>query len=239
MGIVLAVMSHPDDEVIGCGGALAKHVLAGDAVAVTTFTDGVGSRGGDATERREEWLAALRVLGVMDAPSQGGGNDSASWVRYQHGGGWFEARYADQHLDMVPLVALSREVSRAIEIFGPQVVYTHWLGDLNQDHQRIAQAVLIATRPVTGSRVRRVLACEIPESTLQAFGGPAFAPTVFVSLTAEEVQRKQTALACYVSEGRCYPHPRSEQAVAERIRMWGGIAGVDSAEAFVLLREVL
>jgi LmbE family N-acetylglucosaminyl deacetylase len=147
--------------------------------------------------------------------------------------------YLDQELDMVPMLALSRHVSYGLEKFKPDVVYTHWPVDLNQDHRRVAEAVLIATRLVAGSTVRRVLAGEVPESTHQAFGAPAFSPTVFVSLDEASAERKCRALACYVSESRPYPHPRSVEAVEERMRMWGGLAGVGRSEAFVLLREVV
>lgn len=221
---VLAVLAHPDDEVLGCGGTLAKHTAAGDCIAVQWFTDGVGSRGGSLSVRWAEALAALRALGLRP---------DADDVSLRPA-----PKYADQMLDQASLLQLARDITEHIESFYPDVIYTHWPGDLNQDHRRVAEAVLVATRLVAGSKVRRVLACEIPESTSQAFGGPAFAPSVFIALERAHVDAKLAALECYASERRERPHLRNRVAVEARTEYWGGVSGVHNAEAFVLLREV-
>jgi LmbE family N-acetylglucosaminyl deacetylase len=237
---VLCVMAHQDDETLACGGTLAKHAAAGDAVSVMTFTDGVGSRGdkADPIRRQREWFAALRALGLHATEDDPGA--SVLWCAGADGSGWMRERYQDQQLDVVPMLMLAKYVAYGCEKFRPDVIYTHWPSDLNQDHRRVAEAVLIATRLVTGSTVRRVLACEVPESTSQAFGlGQPFAPTVFVALSAEAVERKLAALACYRSEQREPPHLRSEDRVSSRMSQWGAVAGVGDAEAFVLLREVV
>ncbi len=229
---VLCVMAHPDDETIGCGGTLARHAARGDDVRVLAFTDGVGSRGAksrdamiEASQKRyREWLEALQILGVMSDVAR----SSISWLK----------DYPDQALDTVPVLELAREVSIVIKVADPEVIYTHWRGDLNQDHRAVAEAVLIATRFATGSRVKRLLACEIPESTSQAFGFPPFQPNVFVNIS-DHLRRKARALRCYKSERREPPHPRSEAGVVTHAGFRGGAAGLDFAEAFVLLREVV
>ena len=215
---VVGIFAHADDECLGAGGALAKHAMGGDDVSLVFFTDGVTSRAPHdheaVTRRRLECDVAARALGIT--------------------GDMFHGDLADQELDMVALVDLSRRVLSA------DIIYTHWIGDVNQDHRRVAEAVLIATRPCAGSTVKRVLACEIVESTSQAFGLlPPFVPTVFVSLDDDAAERKLSALACYGSERRAWPHPRSVQAVRQRMEMWGGVAGVARAEVFVLVREII
>ncbi len=222
---VLCVMAHPDDETIGCGGTLARHAARGDDVRVLAFTDGVSSReGGDPAKRYVEWLEALKVLGVLSGTAR----SSSSWSH----------QYPDQKLDATLALELAREVSTAIKVAAPEVIYTHWSGDLNQDHRAVAGAVLIATRLVSGSRVKRLLACEIPESTSQAFGAPTFAPNYFVDIS-DHLRRKARALRCYRSERREPPHPRSEAGMVTHAGFRGGAAGLDFAEAFILLREVV
>ena len=229
---VLAVLAHPDDEVLGCGGALAKHACAGDSVHVLTFTDGIGSRfaGGVpdpdlCRTRLLEYARATSVLGTQRA--------------------WNLSAYPDlrdQELDAVPRLVLARHVARELAEIGPVgTIYTHWLGDLNQDHRAVAEAVLMATRPMADTdRDRpRLLACEVPESTSQAFGFAPFVPNVFVALHDHYVHEKLRALACYESERRTVPHPRSPERVADRMRWWGSVSGCHAAEAFVLVREVL
>lgn len=224
---VLCVVAHPDDETIGCGGTLARHAARGDTVRTMAFTDGVSSRNTvdardppphEAAEaRHREWLEALKILGV-----------GASWIKC----------YPDQELDTVAALELARCVSGVIELSPADVVYTHWMGDLNQDHRAVAEAVMIATRLAMGSGVKRLLACEIPESTSQAFSSPAFAPNSFVDIS-DYLRRKARALRCYKSERREPPHPRSEAGMVTHAGFRGGAAGLDFAEAFVLLREVV
>lgn len=226
---VLCVMAHPDDETIACGGTLAKHSAACDTVALQFFTDGVGSRNPygsrkgnlETKHRHAESVAAAHTLGIDPGRVKPG-------------------HFDDQRLDTYSLLDLARSVGIALKECQPDVVYTHWPGDLNQDHRRVAEAVLIATRPVAGSTVRRVLAGEVPESTSQAFGfGYPFQPNVFVMLDGGALGRKTDAMAAYRSEAREYPHPRSTSALVERAAMWGGLAGCQYAEAFMLLREVV
>lgn len=71
-GRVVCLAPHPDDEVIGCGGALAEHAARGDSVVVVHVTDGAGGAS-DATDRdrirkvrREESARALEALGVTE-----------------------------------------------------------------------------------------------------------------------------------------------------------------------------
>ena len=241
MNILIAV-AHPDDETLMCGGAIARHVAEGDRVKVLTFTDGVRSRLPDGHEYHEEghklerqrWLEhgeAMTILGV------------AEWYVCPGVGrtGW-----PDQRLDMVGMLGLSQAIRGEIDEVKPEIIYTHWIGDLNQDHRRVAEAVLIATRPAFGSSVRRVLAGEVPETTSQSFGAlPPFAPNWYVDISKpimaggiDPFGEKLHALACYESEKRQSLHPRSEAGVTAQAVMRGAEVGIPAAEAFVLLREV-
>src|SRR5665647_2332725 len=58
---VLVLAPHPDDEVFGCGGAIAAHVRAGVPLQVLILTDGAVF--GNATTRANESLAAAGLLG--------------------------------------------------------------------------------------------------------------------------------------------------------------------------------
>ena len=217
---VLCVAAHPDDETIGCGGTLARHAEAGDDVKVIFHTDGISSRkpnDGNAINSREvECLKALRVLSV------------ASW-RY--------GNFYDQEMDRESIKKVADCVKDCIDMFHPDVIYTHWPHDLNQDHRVVAKATLIATR-TWAAGVSRLLAFEVPESTGQAFASRRFAPNFYVDITAH-VDRKCKALACYESELRHAPHPRSEIMVRAKAAVRGSEAGCMYAEAFVLLREVV
>lgn len=217
---VLVVASHPDDETLGCGGAILRHRERGDAVMVLVLADGVTSRNSipsHSLQRRQQCLAALKTLGVA-----------------QHGfGDW-----PDNQLDTVPMLSLAKDIEEAIGIFQPSVVYTHHGGDLNVDHQRVAEATLIACRPQPGHPVKRVLHYEVPSSTEWQPGWRIwFEPNVFIDIDGA-LDTKLKAMACYVDEVRESPHPRSLEAITALATWRGSNVGLKAAEAFVLARDI-
>jgi LmbE family N-acetylglucosaminyl deacetylase len=223
---VLVVAAHPDDEVLGAGGTVARHTARGDEAAVLILGEGAVARWDDPGAAPASATAALaerarqaaRLLGVAD-------------VRF---GG-----LPDNRFDGLALLDLVKLVERAVREVEPTVVYTHHPGDLNVDHQLTFRAALTATRPVPGAPVREVLAFEVLSSTEWAFGrtGPAFTPTVFVDV-AETLERKLDALECYADELRAAPHARSREAVRAAAARWGATVGRTAAEAFELIRLV-
>ena len=58
MSDVLVVAAHADDEVLGCGGSLARHVAEGDRVHVVYLADGVTARGDGDTQAQQRRLHA-------------------------------------------------------------------------------------------------------------------------------------------------------------------------------------
>jgi LmbE family N-acetylglucosaminyl deacetylase len=218
MGAVLAVVAHPDDEVIGPGGTLASHAAAGDDVHVLILADGTSSRQEEPHEssphRAVETDAACGTLGVK------------SWRRLD---------LRDNQLDTYPLLHLARRVSAVVEELAPGVVYTHHGGDLNVDHELAQRATLIACRPHV-STVQWVFGFPTLSATDAGFAGrPGFQPSVYVDVT-ETLECKLAAMRCYGSELRDFPHPRSLRAIRAQAELYGGHAGVLSAEGFSVLR---
>ena len=142
--------------------------------------------------------------------------------------------FADQRFDERPIQDLITWAEEVVRDAKPDVVYTHSATDLNRDHRLVLEAVLIACRPIPGAVYpRRVLSFEIPGGQLAAFG-----PRVYVEIAGEPLARKLKALACYASEMRDFPHPRSAFAVQALASWRGANAGVPAAEAFELVREI-
>jgi LmbE family N-acetylglucosaminyl deacetylase len=223
---VLVVAAHPDDEILGCGGTAARLVEEGREVYFAILGEGITSRSENraaADPLRSSLLhrhaqAAAAIIGVKDI---------------------FLHRLPDNGLDTVPLLQVVKMVEDLIEKLRPEVVYTHHLGDLNVDHGVIHRAVLTATRPMAGQPVREIYAFEVPSSTEWAFGSlpPAFRPNVFVDVAAT-IEAKIAAMACYETEMREFPHPRSPEALRAVARRWGSVVGCHAAEAFELVRSI-
>ena len=128
-------------------------------------------------------------------------------------------------------------VEAFIDSSAAEIVYTHYVGDLNIDHSITARAVLTACRPVPGTRVRKIYAGEVLSSSEYALPQDRFRPTSYVGI-ADYLERKRTALECYTTEVRDWPHPRSIEGIATLARLRGSECGLEAAEAFTLLREV-
>ena len=215
---ILVLVAHPDDECLGCGATIAK-LAKEHAVQIVIFGYGGTSRPDEAQyveELREQAEEAARILGAKvsfhDLP--------------------------DNRFDAVPLLSIVQVVEMEIRHFSPEVIYTHHPGCLNIDHRRLFEAVLTATRPMPGCRVRELYAFEVPSSTEWAFGlGNGFRPNVFVDVT-DTIETKIAAMQCYAGEVRPAPHPRSPEALRALAAWRGAQAGMKAAEAFELIRKV-
>ncbi len=218
---VLVLAAHPDDEVLGCGGTLAKLASRGAAIHVAFLADGVTSRPGhDASAGVQVRQAAARkaceLLGVGSV-SFGG--------------------FPDNRLDGVDLLELVQAVEAQVAQRQPQLVFTHHGGDLNVDHRLVQQAVVTACRPQPGHCVETLLFFEVPSSTeWQVAPAAPFAPNWFEDVTAW-AERKMLALQAYEGELREWPHPRSPGAIEALLKWRGATVGVAAAEAFMLGRK--
>jgi LmbE family N-acetylglucosaminyl deacetylase len=145
----------------------------------------------------------------------------------------------DNRFDTLPLLDVVKIVEGLIDRFKPEQIFTHHPGDLNIDHSVVHRAVLTATRPVEGHRVRHLYAFEVPSSTEWAFHQlePRFRPNVFIDI-ADTLDAKLQAMAHYEGEARPFPHPRSGEALRANAQRWGSAVGVNVAEAFELIRSL-
>lgn len=225
MSSILILAAHPDDEVLGCGGTIAKLADQGATIHVAFLADGVSSRAGDPKAQQDELhfrrAAAQKSCGVLGVTSVSLGD------------------FPDNRMDTVALLDVSKAVEELISKHQPDTVFTHHAGDLNIDHRRIHEAVVTACRPQRGHPVKTLLCFEVPSSTEWQLPGsaPVFAPNWFVDIS-DTLVRKLAALDAYAAELRDWPHPRSRQGVEYLAHWRGATVGLDAAEAFMLGRQL-
>lgn len=218
---ILVIAPHPDDEVLGCGGAIAHHSARGDRVQVVIVSRGAPDifPPEEVEETRSELAAAhqlLKVEGVhfLDFPAP--------------------------RLDTVPAHVLADRLSRLVREIQPRTVYAPYWGDLHSDHKAVYWATMVATRPNSVSRVERLLCYETLSET--ECGGPsadnAFSPTVFMDI-GEFLPTKLQAMTCYRTQLKEFPRSRSLRSIEALARLRGSAVGLEAAEAFVLVREVV
>lgn len=220
MSEILIVAAHPDDEVLGCGGLIARRSRQGGRCHVLILTDGSGGRydGATAAAHRQNTAKANALLG------------SAS-VRVED--------FPNQGLETVPVTTIARRIEDHLQRVSPRAVYTHHAGDLNRDHAVACEATLVACRPCPGQGVREIYSYFVASST-EYNGGraeTAFVPNVFEDIEGA-VETKVAAMAAYDTESRPFPHPRSAESLRAHARYWGLNVGLAWAEPFRLLRKV-
>lgn len=222
---ILVVAAHPDDEVLGVGGTVLRHVAEGDTVHVMILAEGLTSR--DVTRNVAECREALSEL-----------HETAQRVAESMGvSKLFMEKFPDNRMDGVHLLDVVKRIEAVVDAFTPDIVYTHHGGDVNVDHQIAHDAVLTATRPVPGSAAPNLYFFETLSSTewqIQT-SNRAFLPTFFVDIEPY-IEKKLEVLRLYEREMRNYPHSRSYEAVEALAKLRGVTAGVRTAEAFAVGR---
>jgi LmbE family N-acetylglucosaminyl deacetylase len=211
---VLVIAAHPDDEVLGCGGTIARHVTHGDEVHTMFLADGETARTIAVKPNRN--IAAFNASKIL-------GTQAPIFLDWR-----------DQMLDTVPLIEITRAIEKQVEKIRPTVVYTHHAGDLNLDHQVVHQAAMTALRPLPSAPCKEIYTFEVLSSTEW---GSGFRPNHFVCISAFHKQ-KLTALNCYSEEMREWPHPRSYSGVVALERLRGSSVGINLAEAFMTIRTI-
>lgn len=225
---ILVVAAHPDDEVLGCGGAIARHSSLGDRVRILILAEGATSRFDHRSREDAKIELSLLSKSAKTAASILGAEDVEL------------LDLPDNRLDSIDRLELTKIIENRINAFDPSVVYVHHIGDVNIDHRRLHESVVTACRPIPGQQVRRILSYEVASSTeWQPPGsGSAFQPNYFVDISAEWALKKQ-ALLVYETEMRPWPHARSLEALEHLARWRGAQVGVEAAEAFCLLRQLV
>ena len=225
---VLVVAAHPDDEVLGCGGTIAKHCENGDEVNVIILAEGLTSRDEKRNRNakvkelnllKKQSIEANKILGVKDLK-------------------FFD--FPDNRMDSVDLLDVVKVVENCIKKFKSSIIYTHHSGDVNIDHRIIHDAVVAACRPIPNHSVKNLLFFEVASSTEWQVNNSysSFVPNWFVDIS-QTLDLKLKALEKYKSEMRDFPHARSLQAL-EYLAKWRGVSvGVAAAESFMLGRKLV
>lgn len=223
--VMLVIAAHPDDELLGCGGTIAK-VSATQEVRIVILGEGISSRQASASDTDVSTIQRLhenardvgRLLGARSVDIEG---------------------LPDNRFDELPLLDVVKRVESYIDRFKPWTIYTHHPGDLNIDHLVTFRAVMTAARPVAGCPVKEIYTFEVASSTEWAFQQfqPSFKPNVFVDISAS-IETKVRGMQLYESEARTFPHPRSGEALKIQAQHWGTVVGMRHAEAFELVRAL-
>ena len=217
---VLIVAAHPDDEVLGCFGTVARLIKEGYEAYTLILGEGKTSRESGNTKSelatlREEINEANESIGIKQV---------------------FIDSFPDNRFDSVDLLDIVKVISKVKEDVQPDIIFTHYEHDLNIDHRLTYQAVITATRPMADECVKEIYSFEILSST--EWNYPlSFSPDTYFDIS-DTIESKITAMQAYISELREYPHPRSLEGIRLNARYRGMQVGKEYVEAFKSVRVV-
>ncbi|PPR16761.1 MAG: N-acetyl-alpha-D-glucosaminyl L-malate deacetylase 1 [Alphaproteobacteria bacterium MarineAlpha9_Bin3] len=219
---IICFVAHPDDEVLGLGGTLIKHVNQKDDVHIIIFSLGEESKNSKDINAERRLSSAKKCSKII-------GSKSLKLLNYP-----------DQKIDTVPKLEIIKKIENIIYKLKPNIVYTHHEGDINHDHQIINHAVLTALRPMTllGHRCE-VRTFETISSTEQSpyIDKYLFKPNFFVDIESEW-EKKMIAIKAYKDELGVFPHPRSIKSIEALAIKRGTESGLKKAEAFRIIRKI-
>jgi len=219
----LIIASHPDDDILGCGGIMSKYKNK-IKFKVIFIAEGSTCRFNepDCIEAKNEIIKrngyGIKALEYLDI---------------------FEYKFYNLpcgRLDQVPQIDINKIIEHEIKEFSADTIFTHSNCDSNKDHHKVYDATIIATRP--GSGVKRVISYEVLSSSEWGFD-KSFNPNLFVSLSEEDISNKCNALSCYLSEIKEFPYPRSKEGVKTLAKYRGMQSANIYAESFRLVRELI
>ncbi len=220
MSTVLIVAPHPDDETLGCGGTILRHVRQGDTVhwlIVTHIAEELGFESDRIQKREHEIERVARQYGIEQSINLG---------------------FPTTRLDTQPTGALVDAIGNAFREIEPELIYVPYRNDIHTDHAVVFDAVTSCTKWFRYPSIQRVLAYETLSETEFALDPDVsgFQPNVFIDITGK-VEDKIRIMRIYDSEIGEHPFPRSESAIRARATLRGSTSGFEAAEAFMLLKE--
>jgi len=204
---VLAIMAHPDDAELLCGGALALSADRGERVGILDLTAGERGTHGSAERRAREAEEAASVLGVA----------------VRRNAGLTDAGLENDAESRRIVIELVRELR-------PRVVVTHWSEGRHPDH-RIASELAFDACFLSG--LANYDARGKPHRPFKVVRATAYregvSPTFVVDVT-EQMDRKIEALECYSSQfegktGMGEVYPGGKRPLYDQVRTWGAAYG--------------
>lgn len=218
---ILVVAVHPDDETLGCGGALLKHKAQGDEI---------------------HWLICTGMLeqeGFKKSVIDGRSREIELVAKLYGFDGTHQLEIPAMKVDEFTMSELIAKISAVVNRVLPDTIYLPFKGDVHSDHRKIFKAAYSCTKSFRYPSIKKVLMVETLSETefAPSTKEDAFVPNYFVDIS-EFIEKKLQIMRIYESEISEHPFPRSERNIRALATLRGATAGCEYAESFVLVKEI-
>ena len=214
---ILIIAPHPDDEVLGCGGTIAKYTESGNEVYLCIGTKAYTPDWSKEfiKNRKKEIKKSNKILKIKKT---------------------YFLDFPTAKLDTVPQKQINDELIKIFYKVRPDILFIPHSGDLNKDHRILFEASLVAARPIS-YKIKKIVSYEVLSET--EWGSPIqeFKPNFYIGISLSNLNKKIEAMAPFESEVKKYPHPRSKEIIKALAQKRGSEAGLEFAEAFSIIRE--
>ena len=221
MKTILVLAPHPDDEILGCGGTIAKFAQQGCNVYIANMTTGFEPRFSkeELNLVRQGAKKAHDFLGVKET---------------------YYLDFPAAELDTVQHADLNAKVAEVIKQIKPDMLFLPFIGDIHLDHQLVFNSALVAARPVSDNYPKTIYAYEVLSETNwnAPYLTPSFQPNVFIDIS-DFLEKKLKAFSYFENQRKEFPSERSLESIEYLAKLRGSQVHCKAAEAFVLIREVL
>jgi len=213
----LFIAAHPDDEVLGAGGSIAKLAASNEDVGIVLLGEGPTSR--DKNAKNQAPAQAKKAAAILGAQLM------------------VHETFPDQKFDSLDFLEITNKISKYILDFKAEVVFTHHYQDLNRDHRIVSEAVLVACRAKPTNHVKEVYFWENISSREWGIKSKAFIPQLYMDIS-KTLSQKIKAIEAYDTEYESFPHPRSKNSLEALAHVRGTECGRLAAEAFEVFRII-
>lgn len=226
---IMIVVAHPDDELLGLGATMNRLIKDFNVIThLVILGEGITSRSDARDVEKWEKELSTHKLNITNAAKVIGYHSTSIY------------NFPDNRFDTIALLDIVKVVEKEKNIFNPDVIFTHHGGDVNIDHQKTFESIIVACRPIKDESVKAIITFETPSGTewMASTEVRRFIPNIFINVSYENLQSKIKAMECYEFEKRKYPHPRSPEALIILAQRYGVMIGGVYAEAFALIRLI-
>ncbi len=219
---ILVLATHPDDETLGCGGTILKHLERGDEVVWMIATTAQGLDGIAPQKLKARELEIKKVSSTYKFSEVIQLNNPATKL--------------DSIADSDLIAQMSHEFNRV----KPNTIILPFAFDAHSDHRKLFQSAYSCTKSFRYPFIKKILMMETLSETEfgAALPGQGFSPNIFIDIS-NYLEKKIEIMKMYQGEMGQHPFPRSEENMRALATLRGATAGVKYAESFMLLKEIV